>query len=151
MGHTDRRLRLLAAAFIAYFYFTGVLTGTLGIVLVVLAVVLTATSLVGVCPLYVPFGISTRKKIVPMDKKSTIVDVRTRAEFQGGHVANSINIPLQELSDRLSEVKKLPQPIVLCCASGVRSGRATSILKNAGVECQNGGSWTEVNAALQMV
>ena len=86
-----------------------------------------------------------------MNKNSTIVDVRTRAEFQGGHVANSINIPLQEMQDRLDEVKKLSQPLVLCCASGVRSARAASMLKNAGLECQNGGSWTEVNAALQQL
>lgn len=84
-----------------------------------------------------------------MNKQSTIVDVRTPAEFQGGHVANSINIPLQDIPNRLNELKKLPQPLVLCCASGMRSARATTILKNAGLECQNGGSWMDVNAALQ--
>lgn len=84
-----------------------------------------------------------------MSKNSIIVDVRTREEFQGGHVANSINIPLQELEQRLHELKKLRQPIVLCCASGMRSARATSILKGAGLECQNGGGWMEVNAAMQ--
>lgn len=84
-----------------------------------------------------------------MSKNSIIVDVRTREEFQGGHVANSINIPLQELEQRLHELKKLQQPIVLCCASGMRSARATSILKSAGLECQNGGGWMEVNAAMQ--
>jgi phage shock protein E len=84
-----------------------------------------------------------------MNKNATIVDVRTPDEFMGGHVANSINIPLQELEQRLRELKKLPQPLVLCCASGVRSARATAFLKNAGVECQNGGGWMEVNAAMQ--
>lgn len=149
MGSFDRLLRLVVAAVIAYLFFTGQISGVTGTVLIVLAVVFAATSFIGVCPLYLPFGISTIKKKLPMNKNSTIVDVRTRDEYQGGHVANSINIPLQELSGRLNEVKKLPQPLVLCCASGVRSARATTLLKNAGLECQNGGSWMEVNAALQ--
>ena len=82
-----------------------------------------------------------------MSNKQTIVDVRTPGEFMGGHVAGSINIPLQEIQERLEEVKALPQPIVLCCASGNRSGQATSFLKSHGVECSNGGSWVDVNCA----
>ncbi len=82
-----------------------------------------------------------------MSNKQTIVDVRTPGEFMGGHVDGSINIPLQEIQERLEEVKALPQPIVLCCASGNRSGQATSFLKSHGVECSNGGSWVDVNCA----
>ena len=81
-----------------------------------------------------------------MSNKQTIVDVRTPGEFMGGHVDGSINIPLQEIQERLEEVKALPQPIVLCCASGNRSGQATSFLKSHGVECSNGGSWVDVNS-----
>ena len=121
MGSYDRGLRLVAAALIAYLFFTGKIDGSTGTVLIVLAAVFALTSFVGVCPLYLPFGFSTLKKKVPMNKNATIVDVRTRAEYQGGHVANSINIPLQELPDRLKELRKLPQPLVLCCASGARS------------------------------
>jgi phage shock protein E len=75
----------------------------------------------------------------------TIVDVRTPGEYMGGHVSGSINIPLQEIQTRLDEIKQLPQPIVLCCASGNRSGQATAFLQNCGVDCENGGSWIEVN------
>jgi phage shock protein E len=75
----------------------------------------------------------------------TIVDVRTPAEFMGGNVAGSINIPLQEVANRIEEFKKMAQPIVLCCASGNRSGQATRFLKNNGIDCENGGSWLEVN------
>lgn len=81
----------------------------------------------------------------------TIIDVRTRAEFSGGHVANSLNIPLQEIQQRLEEIKKMPQPIVLCCASGNRSGQATSFLKSIGIDCENGGSWLEVNYNYQTI
>lgn len=79
----------------------------------------------------------------------TIVDVRTTAEYRGGHVTGSINIPLQELQQRLEEVKKLPQPILLCCASGGRSGQATQFLQNHGITCENGGGWMDVNYKIQ--
>ena len=82
-----------------------------------------------------------------MSNKQTIVDVRTPSEFMGGHVAGSINIPLQEIQERLEEVKALPQPIILCCASGNRSGQATRFFKEHGVDCSNGGSWLDVNCA----
>lgn len=62
MGSLDRTLRMVVAAVIAYLFFTGVLSGTIGIVLLVLAGVFVLTSLVGVCPLYLPFGLSTLKK-----------------------------------------------------------------------------------------
>ncbi len=76
---------------------------------------------------------------------ATIVDVRTPMEFMGGHVAGSINIPLQELPERLDEITNMKQPLVLCCASGARSGQATAYLKSHGVNCENGGSWVNVN------
>ncbi|HBS35919.1 MAG TPA: DUF2892 domain-containing protein [Parvularcula sp.] len=61
MGMLDRVLRVLVAAGIAYFYFTGKIDGPLGAGLLVLAGVFVLTSLIGTCPLYLPFGISTRK------------------------------------------------------------------------------------------
>ena len=75
----------------------------------------------------------------------TIVDVRTPEEFRGGNVNGSINIPLQEIQQRLDEIKSIQQPIILCCASSGRSGQATAFLKNCGVDCENGGSWMDVN------
>ncbi|MDZ4758545.1 MAG: rhodanese-like domain-containing protein [Bacteroidota bacterium] len=75
----------------------------------------------------------------------TIVDVRTTAEFMGGNATGSINIPLQEIQQRIEEIKSLQQPIILCCASGNRSAQAASFLMSCGVECKNGGSWLDVN------
>ncbi len=75
---------------------------------------------------------------------ATIVDVRSRGEFMGGHVNGSINIPLQEIPARMSELKNMKN-IVLCCASGNRSGQAAMMLKQNGIECQNAGSWMDVN------
>jgi phage shock protein E len=79
------------------------------------------------------------------EKQGTIIDVRTPNEFMGGNVAGSINIPLQEIQLRMDELKKLNQPLVLCCASGNRSGQATHFLSQQGIECCNGGSWLDVN------
>ena len=62
MGIVDRVIRVLLVALVAVLYFTGVISGVLAIVLGVLAVVFLLTSIVGVCPLYLPFGISTKRK-----------------------------------------------------------------------------------------
>jgi hypothetical protein len=62
MGIADKVIRILAAIVIAALFFTNVITGTLGIVLLVLAAIFLLTSFVSFCPLYFPFGINTGKK-----------------------------------------------------------------------------------------
>ncbi len=84
-------------------------------------------------------------KTIIQSKKGTILDVRTPGEFQGGHVKGSLNIPVQEIPARLDEIKKMQAPIVVCCASGARSGQAERLLTKENIECYNGGSWTDVN------
>lgn len=59
MGSADRIIRVIIAALIAVLYFNGVITGTLGVILLVLSVVFVLTSLISFCPLYAPLGIST--------------------------------------------------------------------------------------------
>jgi len=61
MGSTDRIIRLFAAAVIAVLYLAGTLTGTLAIILLILAGIFVLTSFVSFCPLYAPFGIKTCK------------------------------------------------------------------------------------------
>jgi phage shock protein E len=79
------------------------------------------------------------------EKQGTIVDVRTVEEFRGGHAEGAINIPLQEVVGRMEEIKNLKMPLVLCCASGNRSGQAHRYLAQQGLDCYNGGSWLDVN------
>jgi len=62
MGSLDRIIRLLIVALIVLLYFTSVISGSLALILGIIAVILFATSLVSFCPLYLPFNISTRKK-----------------------------------------------------------------------------------------
>jgi len=59
MGNADRVIRFILAAIIGVLYFTGTVSGTLGIVLLVLAAVFVLTSFISFCPLYAPFGLST--------------------------------------------------------------------------------------------
>jgi type IV secretory pathway VirB2 component (pilin) len=59
MGSADRTIRVILAAIVATLYFTGTISGTVAIVLIVLAGVFVLTSLMSFCPLYAPFGINT--------------------------------------------------------------------------------------------
>ncbi len=61
MGPMDRGIRLAVAAVIAVLYFTGNISGLTATVLGILAVIFAVTSLVSFCPLYLPFGFSTRR------------------------------------------------------------------------------------------
>ena len=61
MSNIDRIARIVLAAIFAYLYFGGIVTGTLGVVLLVLGVVFVLTSIIAFCPLYVPFKFSTYK------------------------------------------------------------------------------------------
>ena len=62
MGNIDRAIRIILAIVIVVLYFSGVVSGSVGIVLLIVAGIFLLTSLVSFCPLYVPFNISTRKK-----------------------------------------------------------------------------------------
>ncbi len=74
-----------------------------------------------------------------------IIDVRTKSEYQQGHIKGSINIPLQSLSGSISKISK-DKPVITCCASGMRSASAKGILKSNGfTEVHNGGGWMSLN------
>ena len=80
--------------------------------------------------------------------KVTIVDVRTDHEFAVGRVEDSINIPLNEIPNNIDKLKGM-QPIVMCCAAGIRSGNAVNYLKQIGLEeVYNGGSWQQVQETI---
>lgn len=74
-----------------------------------------------------------------------IVDVRTPQEFANGHIKNTINIPLQVLSQKINELKKKNTIIITVCQSGARSSMAVSQLKQAGIEAYNGGGWSSLH------
>ena len=72
---------------------------------------------------------------------AVIIDVRSKGEYQGGHIKGSLNMPLDSLHNNIVKLKK-EKPVITCCASGMRSASAKSILKSKGfVEVHNGGGW----------
>lgn len=82
-----------------------------------------------------------KKKLKKFIKEgATIVDVRSKTEFEGGHLRTSINIPLDNLPKQLGDLDK-SKPVITCCASGIRSGSAKRMLKAQGFEAINGGGW----------
>lgn len=79
---------------------------------------------------------------------AVIIDVRTKGEYSQGAILGSKNIPLQVITGKLNEIKKLNKPVITCCASGMRSGSAASILKAQGIEAINGGGWLSLSKKL---
>ena len=83
-----------------------------------------------------------------LEKGAIIIDVRSPGEFSGGHIKGSKNIPLNEINAKINEIKKLNKPVIACCASGMRSSQATSILKQNGIDAINGGGWQSLQSKL---
>ena len=76
-----------------------------------------------------------------MQQGAVIIDVRTKGEFQSGHIKGSINIPLNTIGANLNKIKK-DKPVITCCASGMRSASAKNLLKSKGYAAvYNGGPW----------
>lgn len=83
-----------------------------------------------------------------LDNGAVILDVRTPGEFKSGHISGSKNFPLDQIRQKTAEIKKWNKPVITVCRSGARSGIARNILKTAGVEVYNGGSWNGLQAKL---
>lgn len=84
-----------------------------------------------------------------LNEGGVIVDVRTKAEYAGGHIKGSKNIPLQALNSNLNSLRNKDKPVITCCATGMRSASAKSLLKSKGyTNVYNGGSWTGLNGKI---
>lgn len=78
-----------------------------------------------------------------------ILDVRSKGEFSGGHIQGSLNIPVDQLSNHLCKLKDKDKPIITCCASGMRSASAKSLLLANGYKhVYNGGNWSGLQRKL---
>lgn len=84
-------------------------------------------------------------KSLVAEQGAKIIDVRTPQEFNSGNVPGSINIPLNQISHKVNKLKSIKKPLVLCCASGNRSGQAKSMLEREGIQdVYNGGGWRKL-------
>lgn len=80
---------------------------------------------------------------VELKKKGAIIlDVRSKSEYDAGHIRGSVNISVDQLANNLGKLKDKNKPVITCCASGARSGVAKNLLKSFGyTEVYNGGPW----------
>lgn len=83
-----------------------------------------------------------------LDKGAIVLDVRTEAEYNDGHVMGSKHIQLDFLPDHIDEIKAWNSPVITCCRSGARSGNAEAYLADQGVDVINGGPWQNVDQFL---
>jgi rhodanese-related sulfurtransferase len=89
------------------------------------------------------FGLRPKINYANLVKEGAIiVDVRSKGEFVGGHIKGSLNIPVDQLGSNLHQLKDKNKTIITCCASGMRSASAKSILTSNGYKnVFNGGGW----------
>ncbi|MFT4521789.1 MAG: phage shock protein E [Bacteroidia bacterium] len=87
-------------------------------------------------------GVDLSQKI---SEGAVIIDVRSAGEYKSGHVQGSKNIPLNNIPAKADSIKAWNKPVITCCASGMRSETAASILRNKGVDANNGGPWQKVD------
>ena len=80
-----------------------------------------------------------------MKDGAVIIDVRTKSEFAGGHIEGSVNIPVDQLPNSGHRLPKKEKTIITCCASGMRSAAAKTMLQSYGYSSvYNGGSWSSL-------
>jgi phage shock protein E len=95
-------------------------------------------------------GFGNKEDYAQMVKeRAIIVDVRSKGEFAGGHIKGSINIPVDQLSNHLSQLGDKNKTIITCCASGMRSASAKRILTTNGYKnVFNGGGWLSLQSKI---
>ncbi|APX99415.1 rhodanese-like domain-containing protein [Lacinutrix venerupis] len=87
------------------------------------------------------FGAKKRQVETYLNNGAVILDVRTQREWNKGHIENAVHIPIDELNNRVDEVKALNKPVITCCESGVRSAKAAKFLNLNNISAINGGGW----------
>lgn len=96
------------------------------------------------------FGLGKKVDYAQLVKDGAIIlDVRSKGEFMTGHIKGSVNISVDTLGNNLGKLKK-ETPIITCCASGMRSAAAKSMLISNGFkEVHNGGGWSSLQARIK--
>ncbi len=86
-----------------------------------------------------------------LSRGAIILDVRTQREYKSGAIKESKHIPLQVLQDHVQELRKMDKPFVVCCASGIRSAKASKFLSLNNVEAINGGGWQSLQSIIDKI
>ena len=97
------------------------------------------------------FGMGTKINYAQLVKEGALIlDVRTKGEFENGHIRGAVNIPVDQLGNNLKKLTDKNKPIITCCASGIRSASAKAVLRSKGYsEVYNGGGWIDLQNKLE--
>lgn len=79
-----------------------------------------------------------------VQKGAVIIDVRSAAEYNSGHIAGSVNIELAKINAAATFIQQKNKPVITVCYSGNRSAIALQMLKTKGIEAYNGGGWNSL-------
>ncbi|MFL0352035.1 rhodanese-like domain-containing protein [Xanthomarina sp. GH4-25] len=94
------------------------------------------------------FGAKKRQVKFFLENGAVILDVRTKREWDSGHIEGSKHIPLDDLRNHVDELKAMNTIFVVCCQSGVRSAKAAKFLNLNNIEATNGGGWVSLSKKL---
>ena len=96
------------------------------------------------------FGNKQNKIQDYLKKEAVVLDVRTEREFNSGAIKDAKHIPLDALHNRVNELKKLNKPIIVYCASGIRSAKAAKYLNLNNIDAINGGGLNSLKNILKL-
>jgi len=98
------------------------------------------------------FGFGAGKIKSALKRGAIVIDVRTGAEYDRGHVPDAFNIPVDRIRASADRLKAANKPVIVCCNSGTRSSTAVQQLKVSGLkEVYNGGSWQNVLKMMEAI
>lgn len=87
------------------------------------------------------FGAKKRHVKQYLDQGAVILDVRSQNEWDAGHIEGAKHVPMDNLTDKIDEIKRLDKPVIVCCESGVRAAKAAKFLNLNNIKATNGGGW----------
>jgi phage shock protein E len=97
------------------------------------------------------FGARKRQVQLFLENDATVLDVRTKKEFDAGAIPNSIHVPLQDLHNHVEELKAMETPFVVCCEAGARAAKAVKFLALNNIEATNGGGWLSLGKNYNLI
>ncbi|MFL1013135.1 rhodanese-like domain-containing protein [Flavisericum labens] len=99
---------------------------------------------------FLDFILGSKKRQVQryLDKGALILDVRSKKEWDAGHIEGAMHVPLDNLTEKVDKIKRLNKPVIVCCQSGVRSAKAAKFLNLNNIDATNGGGWISLKSKL---
>ncbi len=94
------------------------------------------------------FGVKKRQVEQFLQQDAVILDVRSQKEWDAGHIEGAMHVPMDQLTDKVDDLKRLDKPVIVCCESGARATKAASFLNINNIKATNGGGWVSLKSKL---